>query len=88
MAYSKFGREYSRNHLFGRKNNKIEFDARQPPEEVLQNALAFQYVQNFKVHFKRGALQALANKVDVSVNSNSPQLPSIQQVTEEFGAVQ
>jgi len=70
--------------MFGRNNNKIEFDARQPPQQILESPQSFQYVHNFKVHFKRGALQALANKVDVSVNSNSYQLPSIQDVTEEF----
>jgi hypothetical protein len=70
--------------LFGRNNTKIEFDARQPPQGILQNPQSYQFVHNFKVHFKRGALQALANKVDVSVNSASPQIPSIQLVTDEF----
>jgi hypothetical protein len=70
--------------LFGRNNSKIEFDARQPQPQILQNAQSYQYVHNFKVHFKRGALQALANKVDISINSNSPQMPSIQEVTNDF----
>lgn len=70
--------------MFGRNNSKIEFDARQPPQKILENPQSFQYVHNFKVHFKRGALQALANKVDVSVNSSSHKVPSIQEVTNEF----
>jgi hypothetical protein len=70
--------------MFGRNNSKIEFDARQPPSQIVQSPQSFQYVHNFKVHFKRGALQALANKVDVSIDSNSPQMPSIQEVTQEF----
>src|SRR5438128_343540 len=37
-----------------------------------------------EVHYKRGALQALASKLDVSITSSSPQLPSMQEVTEEF----
>lgn len=89
IAYSQMqyiGNGYSEpeSSMFGRNNTKIEFDARQPPQEIMNNAQAFSYVHNFKVHFKRGVLQALANKVDVSVNSNLPQLPSIQQVTDEF----
>ncbi len=75
---------YFRFSLFGRNNSKIEFDARQPPQQILQNAQGFQYVHNFKVHFKRGALQALANKVDVSIDSSSYQTPSIQEVTKAF----
>jgi zinc ribbon protein len=70
--------------MFGRKNSKIKFDARHPPREVLEAPQSFQYVHNFKVHFKRGVLQVLANKMDVSVNSTSPQLPPLQAVTDEF----
>src|SRR5487761_330555 len=70
--------------LFGGGSKKTKFDARQPPSEFLQNAQSYSFVHNFKVHFKRGMLQALANKVDVTVNSPSPQLPSPQQVSDEF----
>jgi len=70
--------------MFGRKNSKIKFDARRPPEEILRNTESYQFIHNFKVHFKRGVLQVLANKMDVSVNSPSPQLPPLQAVTDEF----
>lgn len=70
--------------MFGRNNSKIEFDARQPPQQIMESPQSFQYVHNFKVHFKRGALQALANKVDVSIDSSSYQMPSIQEVTKAF----
>jgi hypothetical protein len=72
--------------LFGRKNSKIEFDARQPPQEILQNVHGFSYVHNFKVHFKSSGLQMLANKIDVSVNTDSPNMPSPQLVTNEFNS--
>jgi len=71
---------------FGQK--KIKFDARRGPsagqEDVYQNSQAYTFVHNFKVHFKRGVFQALANKTDVSINSSSPQLPDLQLVTDEF----
>jgi len=70
--------------MFGRNNSKIEYDARQPPQQIMQSPQSFQYVHNFKVHFKRGALQAIANKVDVSIDSSSYQMPSIQEVTKAF----
>jgi hypothetical protein len=70
--------------MFGRKNSKIKFDVRQPPKDILENPDSFQYIHNFKVHFKRGVLQVLANKMEVSVNSTSPQMPPLQTVTDEF----
>lgn len=72
--------------VFGPK--RIKFDARlgavPGQTELYQNPRSYSFVHNFKVHFKRGVLQALANKVDVSISSPSPQLPEIQQVTDEF----
>jgi hypothetical protein len=72
--------------VFGQK--KVKFDAQYGPaigqEEVFQNPQAYTYVHNFKVHYKRGALQALANKTDISINSATPQLPDLQLVTDEF----
>jgi hypothetical protein len=71
-----------------RKRKKIEFDGRQGPTEktsdLYQNPQDYSFIHNYKVHFKRGTLQVLANKVDISVTTSSPQLPSPQQVTEEF----
>ena len=73
--------------VFGNKN-KVEFDAQISPTErtadLHQNPQKYSFVHNFKVHYKRGALQALASKLDVSITSSSPQLPSMQEVTEEF----
>ena len=72
--------------VFGPK--RIKFDARlgavAGQMELYQNPRAYSFIHNFKVHFKRGVLQALANKVDVSISSSSPQLPEMQQVTGEF----
>jgi len=72
--------------VFGPK--RIKFDARLGPvtgqTELYQNPRAYSFVHNFKVHYKRGVLQALANKIDVSISSSGPQLPEMQQVTEEF----
>src|SRR5271169_6619295 len=72
--------------VFGQ--NKIKFDARGGPrpghEDLFQNPQAFTFVHNFKVHYKRGVLQALANKADVSINSSAPQLPDLQLVSDEF----
>jgi hypothetical protein len=71
-----------------RKRKKIEFDGRQGPTEktsdLYYNPQSYSFIHNYKVHFKRGILQVLANKVDISVTTSSPQLPSPQQVTEEF----
>jgi len=70
--------------LFGGGSKKVKFDARYPPERFLKNSQRYSFVHNFKVHYKRGVLQPLANKMDVSINSSSPQLPSPQLVTNEF----
>ena len=76
-----------RRKIFGNKK-KIEFDARKGRNETSQpfydNPQLYSFVHNFKVHFKRGALQPLANKIDVSINSTSPEKSSMQQVTDEF----
>ncbi len=73
--------------VFGRQR-KIEFDARNPDEkraaEVFRNPSAYSYVHNYKVHYKRGAFQALANKLDISVGGPSPSLPESQVVVDEF----
>lgn len=73
--------------VFGHQK-KIEFDARNPNDsravEIFQNPNAYSYVHNYKVHYKRGALQALANKLDISVSSSSPDLPQSQFVVDEF----
>lgn len=67
---------------------KIEFDARNPNDghaaAIARSPGAYTYVHNFKVHYKRGALQALANKLDISVSSSRPDLPLSQPVVEEF----
>ena len=71
-----------------RKRKKVEFDGRQGETEktfdLYQNPQDYSFIHNYKVHFKRGTLQVLANKVDVSVTTSSPHLPSPQDVTEEF----
>jgi len=73
--------------VFGNKT-KVEFDAQtgptEPTADLHQNPQKYSFVHNFKVHYKRGALQALASKLDVSITSSSPQLPSMQEVTKEF----
>ena len=72
--------------VLGKKKSK--FDARIGPgpgqEDLFQSPQAYTFIHNFKVHYKRGVLQALANKTDVSINSSSPQLPDMQLVTDEF----
>lgn len=72
--------------VFGPK--RIKFDARLGPvpgqTDLYQNPHAYSFVHNFKVHYKRGVMQALANKIDVSISSSTPQLPEMQLVTEEF----
>ncbi|HXQ92137.1 MAG TPA: zinc ribbon domain-containing protein [Nitrososphaerales archaeon] len=70
--------------LFGGGSKKVKFDARNPPQRFLENPQGYSFVHNFKVHYKRGVLQPLANKMDVSINSPSPELPTPQLVTNEF----
>jgi hypothetical protein len=72
--------------VFGNKK-KFEFDAQSPqtaPPDILVNPQNYSYFHNYKVHFKASGLQILANKTDVSVTSSSPNMPSMQEVTDEF----
>jgi ribosomal protein L40E len=73
--------------LFGSKS-KIKFNSDLPPDEdtrdLYQHPERYSFVHNFKVHYKRGVLQAIANKMDVSISSVSPKLPTMQEVTAEF----
>jgi len=73
--------------VFGRKKNKIEFDARKElPKEIKDNISGWEYTHNFKVHYKSSGLQILASKLDLSVPSDTPELPSHQQVQEVANA--
>jgi hypothetical protein len=66
---------------------KIRFSALTPSQrakELYVNPDRYSFIHNFRVHFKRGAMQFLANKVDISMSSDSPDMPRIQQVTDEF----
>lgn len=72
--------------VFGNKK-KLEFDAQSPqtaPQDLLINPQNYSYIHNFKVHFKDSALQLLASKTDVSVSSTNPNMPTMQEVTDEF----
>ena len=72
--------------VFGNKK-KLEFDAQSPqtaPQDLLINPQNYSYIHNFKVHFKDSALQLLASKTDVSVSSTTPDMPTMQEVTDEF----
>jgi hypothetical protein len=67
--------------LFGGKKNKIEFDARRElPPEIKSNIAGWEYTHNFKVHYKSSGLQVLASKLDLSIPSDTPELPSHQEV--------
>jgi hypothetical protein len=70
--------------LFGGENRKLKFDARQPPQEIIQNPRDYSFIHNFKVHYKQSSLQVLAGKFEVSITSSSPHLPSAQEVTYQF----
>jgi hypothetical protein len=67
---------------------KYKFDARagQTAEysDLYANPWKYSFVHNFKVHFKVSIIQALANKVDISISSTTPQIPTMQQVMDEF----
>jgi hypothetical protein len=52
--------------------------------DFYSNPLKYSFSHNFKVHFKRGILQALANKLDITISSTTPEIPSTQQVMDEF----
>jgi|YelNatPaOPRAMG01_1025707.scaffolds.fasta_scaffold108955_2 hypothetical protein len=72
--------------LFGKKR-KIEFDARKPlPREIAENIATYDFVHNFKVHYKSSGLQLLASKLDLSISSDSPELPTPKQVEEAANA--
>jgi hypothetical protein len=67
--------------LFGRKKKKIEFDARKElPKEIKNNITGWEYTHNFKVHYKSSGIQILASKLDLSVPSDTPKLPTHQEV--------
>ncbi len=67
---------------------KRKFDARSGPtptyQDLFSNPWRYSFIHNFKVHYKASALQALANKVDVSISSTSPQIPATQDIVNEF----
>jgi ribosomal protein L40E len=67
---------------------KFKFDAQAGPtsnnQDFYTNSWRYSFVHNFKVHYKQSVLQALANKADVSISSATPQIPSTQQVMDEF----
>jgi ribosomal protein L40E len=52
--------------------------------DFYNNPRKYSFTHNFKVHFKRGILQPLANKLDITISSTAAQMPSTQQVMEEF----
>ena len=65
----------------GGKKNKIEFDARiDLPNEIKNNIVGWEYTHNFKVHYKSSVLQVLASKLDLSIPSDTPELPSHQEI--------
>ena len=67
--------------LFNRKKKKIEFNARiKLPKEIIENIANWEYTHSFKVHYKSSGLQILASKLDLSVPSDTPKLPSHNEV--------
>ena len=67
---------------------KFKFDARvgntATTQDFYANPWRYSFVHNFKVHYKQSVLQALAFKADVSISSANAQIPSLQEVTEQF----
>jgi hypothetical protein len=67
---------------------KLKFDARMgttdSTSDFYNNPWKYSFVHNFKVHYKRGVLQALANKLDISITATTADLPSTQGVMNEF----
>jgi ribosomal protein L40E len=67
---------------------KLKFDAREGRTEsnrdMYDNPWKYSFAHNFKVHFKRGILQALANKLDITISSARPEMPSTNDVMTEF----
>ena len=70
--------------LFGRNSNKIAFDARRLPEQILSSPEAYSYVHRFRVHFKASKIHTKSKKVDIAVSSSSPHIPTHQEVELEF----
>jgi len=71
----------------GKKKNKIEFDARKEfPPEIKSDVEGWEYTHNFKVHYKSSRLQVLASKLNISIPSYTPQLPSHAEVEEAANA--
>ncbi len=65
----------------GGKKKKIEFDARKElPQEIKDNIVGWEYTHNFKVHYKSSGLQVLASKLDLSIPSDTPELPTHNEV--------
>jgi hypothetical protein len=46
------------------------------PKEIKDNIAGWEYTHNFKVHYKSSGLQVLASKLDLSIPSDTPELPS------------
>jgi hypothetical protein len=67
---------------------KLKFDARvgstDQTVDLYNNSWKYSFAHNFKVHFKRGVMQALANKLDITIGSATPDIPSAQSVIDEF----
>ncbi len=67
---------------------KLKFDARtgaaSSSSDFYDNPWKYSFVHNFKVHYKRGVLQALANKLDISISTSTADVPSMQDVLNEF----
>lgn len=67
---------------------KLKFDARQGrtdySKDMCDNPWKYSFTHNFKVHFKRSIIQALANKLDISISSAGAEMPSTNDVMAEF----
>ena len=73
--------------MFDKKRKKIEFDARKPlPKEIEGEPSGWEYNHNFKVHYKSSGLQMLASKLDLSIPSDVPALPSHSEVEDAANA--
>ena len=70
------------------KMDKFKFDSRMGRTSLTfdfyDNPWKYSFVHNFKVHYKSGLLQALANKLDISLSTPSADMPSTQDVMNEF----
>ncbi len=67
---------------------KLKFDARMGRTNLTydfyDNPWKYSFVHNFKIHYKRGILQALANKLDISLSTSTADMPSTQSAMNEF----